>query len=149
MLMKPMVLTGIPARTLMKSLGKFPSQWKFAHVVPVQKKGDKELISNYCPVLLFIVMLKVLEHCVFKRILSHVSFVFKDAQHGFTKRKSTATQLLCFLHEVGETQDKGTQTDVVYQIFLKHLTLLIMTCLSAHSSAMASTVVFSTGSPII
>ena len=27
--------------------GKFPTEWKKAIVVPVQKKGDKQILNNY------------------------------------------------------------------------------------------------------
>ena len=42
-------------------LGVFLSQWKLAHVMLIHKKGNKEFISNYCPVSLLCVLSKVLE----------------------------------------------------------------------------------------
>ena len=77
-------------------IGVFPSQWKLAHVMPIHKKGNKEFISNYRPVSLLCVLSKVLERCVFKRLLSHLSSVLQDIQHGFMKGRSAVTQLLCF-----------------------------------------------------
>ena len=73
---------GIPARILKecanqlapslcelfnKSLrfGQFPSQWKHANVVPIFKKGDKELVSNYRPVSLLSVLSRVFWRGVF------------------------------------------------------------------------------------
>ena len=32
--------------------GKFPTEWKKANVVPVHKKGDKQILKNYRPILL-------------------------------------------------------------------------------------------------
>ena len=32
--------------------GVFPSEWKKANIVPIHKKGDKQPLENYSPVLL-------------------------------------------------------------------------------------------------
>ena len=40
---------------------KVPTEWKYALVVPVHKKGNKEEVTNYRPILLLCVISKVLE----------------------------------------------------------------------------------------
>ena len=35
------------------STGLFPSEWKKGNIVPIHKKGDKQVIKNYHPVSLF------------------------------------------------------------------------------------------------
>ena len=52
-------------------LGKFPSEWKKANVVPTFKKGDKQCIKNYCPVSRLPVCGKV-----FERLLYNNVFIF-------------------------------------------------------------------------
>ena len=48
------------------AVGKLPTEWKDALVVPVHKKGKKEDVTNYRPISLFCVVSKVLERCIFK-----------------------------------------------------------------------------------
>ena len=127
---------GIPARVLKEyanelapslcylfnkslSLGVVPSQWKLAHVVPIHKKGSKEHASNYRPVSLLYILSKVLERCVFNRLYKHLAPVLQDAQHGFIRGRSTVTELLTFLHDIGAALNKGLETDVVYLDFSK------------------------------
>ena len=56
---------------------------------------------------------------MFKCLLSHPLSVLQVTRRGFMKGRSAVTQLLCFLHEVGSSLDKGHQTDVVYLDFSK------------------------------
>ena len=44
--------------------GKVPTEWKYALVVPVHKKGKKEEVTNYRPISLLCVISKVLERCL-------------------------------------------------------------------------------------
>ena len=42
-------------------------QWKIARVVPILKKGDKDLISNYRPISVIPVLAKIVEKFVTKQ----------------------------------------------------------------------------------
>ena len=48
---------------------KFPEVWKKANIVPVQKKEDKNLIKNYCPVSLLPTFSKVYERVNYTALL--------------------------------------------------------------------------------
>ena len=54
-------------------LGKLPREWKSANITPVFKKGVKETVTNYRPISLTCIVVKVLE----KLIAKHIS-VFVD-----------------------------------------------------------------------
>ena len=41
--------------------GQFPSDWEKANVVPVFKKGDKQLLKNYHPIFLLSIVGKIFE----------------------------------------------------------------------------------------
>ena len=56
---------------------------------------------------------------MFNQVLNHVSPALRQSQHGFMMGRSTVTQLLCFLQEIGSALDNGSQTDVVYLDFSK------------------------------
>ena len=51
--------------------GILPSDWKDANIVPIFKKGDKKLPSNYRPVSLTSITCKVMEHIVLSNIMEH------------------------------------------------------------------------------
>ena len=41
--------------------GTFPNSWKMPNIAPTHKKGDKQLLQNYCPVSLLPICSKVFE----------------------------------------------------------------------------------------
>ena len=45
--------------------GKFPSEWKKANVVPVHKKGNKQILENYRPVSLLPICGKIFERLIY------------------------------------------------------------------------------------
>ena len=47
--------------------GKFPIEWKKANVVPVHKKGDKQILKNYRPISLSIAG-KIFERLLYDRM---------------------------------------------------------------------------------
>ena len=94
--------------------GKVPTEWKYALVVPVHKKGRKEEVTNYRPISLLYVISKVVERCVYVKLKEHLCAFFDPVQHGFLQGRSTVTQLLTFYHEIGQALDEGLQSDIVF-----------------------------------
>ena len=82
------------------STSTFPSCWKFAHIQPVPKKGDRSNPSNYRPIALTSCLSKAFESILNKKILKHLSThnLLSDHQYGFRKGRSTG-DLLAFLTE--------------------------------------------------
>ena len=76
--------------------GKFPSQWKKAKVVSLQKSGDQSNRSNYRPISLLPILSKVLERHVANSLISYLhSFnLISDTQSGFRKCHNCETSLL-------------------------------------------------------
>ena len=52
----------------------FPNNWKIAFVIPLFKRGDKSLPSNYRPVFLLSCVSKCIEKIAFKYIFNHLVF---------------------------------------------------------------------------
>jgi hypothetical protein len=96
------------------SSGTFPQQWKEAVIVPIHKKVDRNFVTNYRPISLLCILSKVLERCVFNRLIDYLSHSLSEYEHGILKGRSTVTQMLCFLHKNGEALDKASQTDIIY-----------------------------------
>ena len=69
--------------------GRFPTQWKRANIVPLHKKNDKEIISNYRPVSLLPICSKIFEKLTFNKLFkffleTKVKRVFVQVIHLFT-----------------------------------------------------------------
>lgn len=80
----------------------FPDKWKIAHVIPLFKKGDKSLPSNYRPVSLLSCVSKVLEKVVFKHIFNHLfeNKLLYKFQSVFIPGFSTTHQLVEIYNKV-------------------------------------------------
>ena len=81
--------------------GIFPSDWKFARVVPIPKRGNHQSPSNYRPISILPIISKLLEKHVHNLLFQHLSnnCPLSPNQWGFTEGKSTTTALLSFTHE--------------------------------------------------
>ena len=76
--------------------GVVPDSLKVAKVIPIFKKGDVHLPSNYRPISLLSIFNKLLEKIVYKRLYSFLDknqILYKN-QFGFRKKHSTAMALL-------------------------------------------------------
>ncbi len=100
----PIVLkncTSVLAPSLVKlfrlylSTSTFPSCWKYAHVQPVPKKGDRSNPSNYRPIALLSRLSKAFEMILKWKIQKHLSTsdLLSDRQDGFRKGRSTGNLL--------------------------------------------------------
>ena len=96
------------------SLGTVPSNWKRANVMPVFKKDDVSLASNYRPISLPCTVSKVLERWVFNHSCQHLSPYFYNLQHGFLKGRSTVTLLLQVYHDMLDSLASGKEIDCIY-----------------------------------
>ena len=86
---------------------KFPSQWKLAHVIPIYKKGDKSMPSNYRPISLLSVFGKLFERLILKYLHNYFHFnkLLNIYQSGFTPGHSTSLQLIEIYHNICSALD--------------------------------------------
>ena len=99
--------------------GIVPNMWKRANVVPVFKKGEKTLCSNYRPISLLCIVSKVLERALLNQIKNEIIPLITKFQHGFLNGKSTETQMLSVFDNISKVLDDGGQTDIIYLDFSK------------------------------
>ena len=80
----------------------FPSVWKQARVMPIFKKGDANLASNYRPISLLSVVGKLFERIVHKYIHNFLldNNLFYKYQSGFLPNNSTVYQLWEIYHSI-------------------------------------------------
>ena len=113
------VLTRIFQASLHQCL--IPMDWKSANVVPVFKKGERSIPSNYRPVSLTCICSKLLEHIIYSHIFLHLKKydILCEEKHGFRANRSCETQLIPTVNDIAKNMDAGKQTDVILLDFSK------------------------------
>ena len=93
--------------------GNFPSYWKRGNIVPVHKKGNKDLINNYRPVSLLPIFSKIYEKCIYDTLYNYFegNDLFSKSQSGFRKGDSCVSQLLSITHEIFKGFDANPSLD--------------------------------------
>ena len=82
--------------------GSFPNNWKKSNVVPIHKKGDKQLLQNYRPVSLLPICGKIFERIIFNPIFEYLekNSLLCPNQSGFRPFDSCENQLLSIIHDI-------------------------------------------------
>ena len=88
--------------------GFFPSLWKYPHVIPLHKKGDKDDVSNFRPISLLPIISKILEKIVANQLMSFLesNMLLASSQHGFRPHLSTETALMKVTEKLYSNMDK-------------------------------------------
>ena len=96
--------------------GELPYLWKNALVTPLYKKGARNLPENYRPISLTSIPCKILESIIIDFIIDHLEAnnLKNPDQHGFTKKRSTDTNLLQAINIWSDALSHGIPIDVVY-----------------------------------
>ncbi len=101
------------------NIGMLPREWKLGHVVPIFKKGDKHEVSNYRPISLTCIIVKILERIIKDELLLHISSMVSGHQQEFLANKSCATNLVGLCDSVSLSLNENIWTDVIYFDFAK------------------------------
>ncbi len=96
------------------SESKVPAEWKKARVVPVFKRGDKSLPTNYRPISLLCVISKVQERIVYNKVLRFLNPFLSVKQSGFRKADGAELQLLRLVQQWSEILDKSCYVGAVF-----------------------------------
>ena len=94
--------------------GLFPKMWKYANVVPVHKKNEKNLKKNYRPIFLLPIFEKILEKLMYDSLPSHLvsSNLLNPNQSGFRPGDSTINKLISITHTIFKAFDCNPPLDV-------------------------------------
>ena len=96
-----------------------PSDWLRANVIPIHKSNRKEHVENYRPISLLSIVSKVCERLIHNKMYPFIASQLSNKQHGFIKGRSTCSQMLHFIQEIGSSLDNSEQTDIIYLDFSK------------------------------
>ena len=94
--------------------GVYPDTWKKSNIVPVHKKGDKQIVNNYRPVSLLPICSKILEKIIsdsIMRFLNENKFL-SDAQSSFRPSDSCEYRLLSIVHGIYKSFDCNPPLEV-------------------------------------
>ena len=89
--------------------GIFPDKLKIAKVIPLFKKGDKYIFSNYRPIFLLPSISKLFEKVIYQQLYKSFedSNLFYESQYGFRKRHSRELASLELVNRLLSKMDKG------------------------------------------
>ena len=98
------------------SSGVFPCQWKFANVILLFKKDDRQCKFNYRPVSLLCSLSKILEKIVFIRLYNFLLEIgyLNRLQSGFRPGDSTVNQLIYLVHQIYQAVEDGKEVRMVF-----------------------------------
>ena len=101
--------------------GTIPNIWKRSNIIPVHKKGDKQIVGNYRPVSLLPIFGKMLEKLFFNSIKNFLeeNNLLNSNQLGFRSNDSCESQLLSIVYDIYSSFDchpslevRGTFLDI-------------------------------------
>ena len=92
----------------------YPKLWQKANITPTFKMGSKFCIQSYCRINNLKKLSLVFERTLFKTLYPFVRKIISPRQFGFTKGRSTITQLILYLDEIYKAHDK----DDVFCLYL-------------------------------
>ena len=92
----------------------FPAIWKKGNVIPVHKKGDKQILSNYRPISLLPIFSKIFERIIFDTIFKFIdqNDFFNPNQSGFRPGDSCIHQLISITHDIHKSYDTNPSQEV-------------------------------------
>jgi hypothetical protein len=87
----------------------FPNCLKVSKTIPLYKKGDKFLISNFRPISMVPVFSKIIESCVKLQIFDFLNFnnILNDNQFGFRPGLSTTLAVESVVSDILDTFESG------------------------------------------
>ena len=125
------------------SSGVFPDLLKIAKVVPIYKKEDRSLMSNYRPISLLNVISKLIEKLMHKRLYSFLmkNNILYKYQFGFRKFFSTTLALIEVIDNLIQNMENGNTSVGVYLDLQKAFnTVNHQNCLSQNEYGVRGTV---------
>ena len=109
-----MVMTNI-MNTIFKNINRLrelPKSWKEALVVPIYKKEDETLVSNYRPVSLLDIDLKVFKRCMYEPLYQFFANLLVKMQRELVKNRSVRKNMLSFLQSIHFAMNSNSQDDL-------------------------------------
>lgn len=100
-------------------MGIFPTYWKHSFIIPIFKSGQREEIENYRGICIQSAIPKLLDSLVTEQLYASCKNIIVSNQHGFSKGRSTVTNLLIYHNHIVKALESRFQVDSIYTDFSK------------------------------
>jgi len=103
--------------------GTLLGEWKRATVIPIHKRGDRSLVTNYRPVSLTSVVCKQMEHAItsyLRQVWDKNDWMY-EGQYGFRPGYSCESQVITVCQDIADSLDNGDKIDAIIVNFRKLL----------------------------
>ena len=96
--------------------GQFPFDWNKANVVPVFKKGAKQLLKNHCPISLLPITGKIFERLLYNQMFEFFigNDLISQTQSAFKPGASCVNQRLAITYEIYKSFDASLDVSAVF-----------------------------------
>ena len=95
-------------------------------MIPVHKRGDRSLVTNYRPVSLTSVVCKQMEHGIvtcLRQVWDKNDWLY-EGQHGFRPGYSCESQVISVCQDIADSLDNGDKIDAIIVDFSKAFDLV-------------------------
>ena len=96
-----------------------PSIWRQSQIIPVPKKGDLSLATNYRGISLLPIAAKIYNKLILNRIVPFVDPLLRNNQNGFRAGRTTISQILSLRRLVEETTYSNLDSALIFVDFSK------------------------------
>jgi hypothetical protein len=88
--------------------GIFPDRLKYATIIPIYKKGDENVVSNYRPISILTPINKIFEKVMYTRLLRHLkdNSILSKYQYGFRENQGTDNAIYCLISKILDLLNK-------------------------------------------
>ena len=100
----------------MLSSGVFPETFKKSKIIPLYKKGDSSLLSNYRPISLLPTISKVFERIIYNQLYQYFNDneLLAEQQYGFRAQHSTEYAAIKLFDHISKEMDSGNTPTALY-----------------------------------
>ena len=100
----------------MLTSGIFPDAFKTAKIIPIHKKGDSALLSNYRPISLLPTISKIFERIIYNQLYQYFNDngLLAEQQFGFRSHHSTEYAATKLIDHISQEMDSGKTPGALY-----------------------------------
>ena len=96
-----------------------PKLWHQSQIIPLPKKGDLSLVTNYRGISLMSIAAKLYNKMILNRLVPFVEPLLRKNQNGFRRGRSTLSQILCLRRLIEESKLSNRDLALVFVDFSK------------------------------